>query len=126
MAISEFNFIINLKLVEILPNKRKVSFSSIEASRLVFLVFLVVTGLDKRELQYLFHLDPLLLVIEFSSFFSYICSGGGAGGQRGQLPLQLEDQQLRRNFGRKIFEFSYSAPTHSLQSGHASSKDRVI
>ena len=36
-------------------------------------------------------------------------SGGGAGGQRGQLPLQLEDQQLRRNFGRKIFEFSYSS-----------------
>ena len=28
------------------------------------------------------------------------------GGKRGQLPLQLEDQQLRRNFGRKIFEFS--------------------
>ena len=28
------------------------------------------------------------------------------GGQRGQLPLQLDDQQLRRNFGRKIFEFS--------------------
>ena len=42
---------------------------------------------------------------------SSIHSGGGAGGQRGQLPLQLEDQQLRRNFGRKIFDFSYSSMT---------------
>ena len=38
-------------------------------------------------------------------FFGDERSDGGAGGKRGQLPLQLEDQQLRRNLEDRYLNF---------------------